>query len=371
MRRTALALLKALAAFAVAVSVAASFATSVAAAAPTAQPPDPAAQLQRLALPGGAGDLPFYVAAVPAQTIPQTAAVPVQAFIAVHGYPRDAQATLRIVQAAVAKAAQAAGGKPPLIVAPIFPVTAQDAPRCRTPGEPEALSGDAQWRCGGWLAGSRSLGGIPPSHGISSLAALDALVAHLARQWPSLRRITLVGFSGGAQLLQRHAALAAQAPDGVTLRWVIASPGSWLYFDAWRPDLGHVSGQVSGDDAACPRFNHWKYGLEGLPGLPDHLAGRDPRDQYRHASIAYLAGSLDSGPGPGTADARLDHGCEAQRQGPYRLQRAQGYQAYTRQVLRPLTPQPLTVVPGCAHSAACVLGSDQAKSVLFAADPPH
>ena len=332
----------------------------------------PAGCLLRLALPQGAGQLAYYVSQQPG-----AAPAPETALLVMHGYPRDAAHSFNAGRAAV----QAAGlqGRV-LVVAPLFQVAADQAPHCRTPGEQPAQSGDALWRCGGWLAGEASQGA---AH-ITSFAALDALVAELARRWPGLRGITLAGFSAGAQLLQRHAAFSAAAPTGVRLRHVVASPGTWLYFDPVRPQALQAgqpvdpsacgpAAQYPGrctlalrqpDATACARYDQWKYGTAGLPTT----LGQDAaalRARYRAADLAYLAGALDSGPGPGTADKRLDHGCAAQLQGPYRLQRAQGYAAYEQQLLQPPTPRTLTVVPGCAHDVACVLPSDAARATLF------
>ena len=117
------------------------------------------------------------------------------------------------------------------------------------------------------------------------------------------------------------------------------------------------------DASACPHYDQWKYGVADLPAhLGDAAAARA---RYRAADLAYLAGGLDDGPGPGNADKVLDHGCAAQLQGPYRLQRAQGYAAYEQQVLQPARPRPLHVVPGCRHDVACVLPAAAARPALF------
>ncbi|GHC73632.1 hypothetical protein GCM10007320_10440 [Pseudorhodoferax aquiterrae] len=331
----------------------------------------PAGCLLRLALPQDGGQLPYYVSQPPGATAPDTA------LLVMHGYPRDAAHSFNAGLAAV----QAAGlqGRV-LVVAPLFQVASAEAQRCHTPGEPPAQPGDALWRCGSWLAGEASDGPRP----VTSFSALDALVAALAHQWPGLRQITLAGFSAGAQLLQHHVAFAAEAPGGVRLRHVIADPGTWLYFDPVRPQPQQGGQPVADpsacgpaaaypgrcalvlqapDPSACPRYDRWKYGVADLPArLGDAAAARA---RYRAAEVAYLAGALDSGPGPGNADKVLDHGCAAQLQGAYRLQRAQGYAAYEAQLLRPPQPRPLQVVPGCRHDVACVLPSAAARPHLF------
>lgn len=316
----------------------------------------PAGCLLRVALPQRAGQLAYYVSQPPGGT-------PDTALLVMHGYPRDAAHSFNAGLAAV-RGAGLQGRV--LVVAPLFQVGAAQAQRCHTPGEVAAQPGDALWRCGAWLAGEDSDG----PHPITSFAALDALVAELVRQWPGLRQVTLAGFSAGAQLLQHHAAFAADAPAGVRLRHVVADPGTWLYFDPVRPQPPQ-DGQPTAapmalhtpDAAACPRYDQWKYGVADLPAhLGDAAAARA---RYRAADLAYLAGALDNGPGLGNADKLLDHGCAAQLQGPYRLQRAQGYAAYDAQVLQPAQPRPLQVVPGCRHDVACVLPSAAARPLLF------
>lgn len=227
-----------------------------------------------------------------------------------------------------------------------------------------------------------SRGGGQP---IGAFAALDALIAQLKRQWPSLRTVTLVGFSAGGQLVQRSIGFAADAPPGVQLRYVVAAPSSWLYWDLVRPQPQRGGQAVDwgacppgaafpGDctlrvalptaPAACPTYDRWKYGPRDLPS---HL-GRpvaDARARYLAADVRYLVGAEDSAATRAASEAVLDKSCAALLQGPFRLQRALGYAAYERAVLAPERPRPLTVVPGCAHDVGCVLPSDAARPAVF------
>ena len=116
--------------------------------------------------------------------------VPTQALIALHGHPRDARKTFAATLHAVREGGALAQT---LVVAPLFQVDAGRAARCSSPGVPAAQPGDLLWTCGSWLQGARARNGSRPT----SFAALDALVAELARQWPSLRTITVAGFSAG------------------------------------------------------------------------------------------------------------------------------------------------------------------------------
>lgn len=331
-----------------------------------------------LELPDGAGRLAYYVSALP-QTA--TSRGPASALVVLHGHSRDGA---RSFNAGLAAARAAGLGANMLVAAPLFQVDAQKARRCSSEGEPAPRTRDALWSCAGWIAGSPSRG----EGRATSFAALDRLVADLKTRWPSLQSVTIAGFSAGAQLAQHYAGFAAKPPEGMSLRFVVADPGTYLYFDRVRPALEKAGTAVAdpgecgaGEDypgscrlsfaepgeqalANCPNYDRWKYGTTRLPkrlGIKPEAA----RERYRQAEIAYLAGALDGGPGRGTFNRLLDHGCAAELQGPFRLQRAAAYAAYDRDILAPPRSRPLTVVPGCAHDVACVFTAPEARSALF------
>lgn len=266
---------------------------------------------------------------------------PGAAVIAIHGHPRDALRTFQATAAAV-------DGTHTLVIAPLFQVDERHADRCVSAGEPPATPGDLLWTCASWIAGE------PASNApqVSAFGALDALVAQVHQRYPSVKTITVAGFSAGAQMVQHAVAFAAPAPAGVKLRYVVADPGSWLYFSAWR----------ASPPGNCPDFNQWKYGLEGLPSwLAQPPEGA--RQRYAAADIHYLEGELDSSDAKGTFYPILDKSCAAMAQGSYRLQRGQAYQAYEREQLKP--GHPLAVVPGCAHDVTCVFPSSEGRAALL------
>lgn len=321
-----------------------------------------------LDLPGESGQMHYYASRTPAD-----GGRPRSALLVMHGHPRDANHSFD----AGLQAAQAAGrlngaDDDVLVVAPLYPVDAQHAGKCSTAGVPAAQSGDALWTCASWMAGQPSQGANP----IGSFAALDALMADMHRQWPSLQNITVAGFSAGAQMIQRSVAFAASPPDGLQLHYVIADPGSWLYFDPVRPQARSTDGQqntaslsdeydfVQPDKAACSGYDQWKYGVQDLPTILGSNAAK-ARERYRAASIHYLEGALDTGTDKSTHYRVLDRSCAANLQGPYRLQRGQAYAAYDATILKPLQAHPLTIVPGCAHDVRCVLPSIAARAALF------
>lgn len=300
--------------------------------------------------PQSGGTLHYYASLAPDAA--PSAAGPTQALIAMHGHPRDANKSFNAALLAVRKAGAL---DRTLVVAPLFQVAADKAGKCSTDGVPAPQDGDLLWTCGSWLEGGRASNGS----GISSFAAMDAVVAELVRRWPSLRTVTIAGFSAGAQMVQHYIGFAADAPTAsVALRYVVSDPGTWLYFDAFRPQ------QASVDGGPCPTVNRWKYGTEGLPA---HLgrSAAEARQRYAAADIHYLQGELDTGEGKGTAYRVLDKSCAAAAQGPYRLQRGLAYAQYDRTMLAPDKRREVTVVPGCAHDVACVFPSEAARAALL------
>ena len=297
--------------------------------------------------PGKGGALHYYASLPTGSTVGTS---PVSAVIGLHGHPRDADRTFDATLKAV-RGADAVDDT--LVIAPVFQVDADRAQKCRSPGVPVAATGDALWTCASWLEGGRA------DTGLTSFAALDALVAEVVRQWPSLRTVTVAGFSAGAQMVQHYIGFAnvtQAAPSGVAMRYVVSDPGTWLYFDAVRPEPPAAD--------SCPETNRWKYGTDTLPAW----LGRDAttaRQRYAEADIHYLEGELDSGDSKGTYYRILDKSCAAMAQGADRLQRGIAYAAYDRAALAPQKQRQVTVVPGCAHDVACVFPSPAARAALI------
>lgn len=328
---------------AVSLAAAASFHAAAASADPDAcQHGAGPACYQSFQLPQGGGALHFYA------SLPEGAA-PVNAIVAMHGHPRDANRTFD----ATLQAARNAGAMgDTLVIAPVFQVAANRSAKCNAPGTPDPQDGDLLWTCSSWLDGERATNGAQPT----SFAAMDALIAELARRWPSLQGITLAGFSAGAQMVQHYIGFAhPPAERSLTLRYVVSDPGTWLYFDAYRPEAA---------GADCIGVNRWKYGTDGLPAELGSSAAQ-ARSRYAAADIRYLEAELDGANNPGTAYRLLDKSCGAMAQGPFRLQRGQAYAEYDRKMLAPEKNRQVTVVPGCAHDVACVFPSDAARNALF------
>jgi len=322
--------------------------------------------------PAGAKGVVHYYASLSRENT-QGKAAPIRVLIAVHGHPRDANKTF---EAALLATRRAGRIDDTLVVAPVFQVPDAAAGKCHTAGVPDAGAGDLLWTCESWLDG-----GVAANDGATgSFDVLDALVVNLKHQWPSLKTVTIAGFSAGGQMVQHYIGFAAD-PAGVSVRYVVADPGTWLYFDPVRPQPvssaqpADWSSCTPGDTGACrftmvtpstdcSRINQWKYGMDNLPG---HFRRNAPqaRRHYAGAEIHYLEGALDSSDAKGTFYPILDKSCAAAAQGPYRMQRGLGYAAYDRALVAPDKKRTVTLVPGCAHNVACVFPSEAARPALF------
>ncbi len=291
---------------------------------------------------------------------------PDSALVVLHGHPRDANLTFN---AALATVESAGVANSTVVIAPVFQVATDDARRCSTPGVPAARAGDLLWTCASWMDG----GAAENAPRMTSFAAMDALVGEIKRRWPSVREITIAGFSAGAQMVQHYIGFAM--PDASShdrVRYVVADPGTWLYFDSVRPvDAstcadGHcrLAQPKPGIRHTCPQLNRWKYGTEGLPPTLNRTAA-EARVHYASADIVYLEAANDSGTGKGTYSRILDKSCAAQAQGTFRLQRGLAYAAYDRQLIAPEKHRTVMIVPDCAHDVACVFASPSARHALL------
>jgi pimeloyl-ACP methyl ester carboxylesterase len=200
-----------------------------------------------------------------------------RALIVIHGLLRNADEYERTGEAVLA-AAQAAGVNT-LLITPQFlaqiDVTAHGLP-----------AGTLRWTPQTWNDGYPAAGPAP----LSAYSALDAILLRLAdrTRFPALREIVVAGHSAGGQMVQRYA-VVGRAPDAVTsgpvaVRFVVANPSSYLYFDGERP---HGDGFAPYDAAACPSYDHWKYGPDGPP---PYVSGSitDLEGRYVARNVTYL-----------------------------------------------------------------------------------
>ncbi len=213
------------------------------------------------------------------------------------------------------------------------------------------------WHREQWVDGASS---IDDSH-ISGFAALDAILSTLndQKRYPALKQIVIAGHSAGGQFVQRYAALnnvdAALRDAGINVRYVVANPSSYLWFDPQRP---------GGDDFYIPRtscdYQRFKYGPKGIPAYAQPVDIEKLRTRYFSRNVIYLLGGADTDPNHPV----LDKSCAAALQGPHRLARGLNYLRYGLKVA-PNNQQVLNIVPGVGHDDFKMYNASCGRAALF------
>ncbi|EJM24173.1 alpha/beta fold hydrolase [Pseudomonas sp. GM25] len=265
--------------------------------------------------------------------------------IVIHGRLRNAETYRKSGEVAAELAGQTANT---LVIAPQF-LNESDVSLYSLPASV------LRWQGNDWMGGGLSTGPNP----LSSYAALDEIVGRLSdrKQFPDVKQIVIFGHSGGAQVVQRYALLAQEQPalktEGIRLRYVVANPSSYAYFNEQRP--------VAFDHAKCPGFNRWKYGLVDPPiysggQTPAQLEGR-----YVKREVIYLLGQQDTDP----QHPALDKSCAAKAQGAYRLERGKLFFGYLLRRHPEGVNQRLIEVPGVGHNGDGMLTSPEGQKAIF------
>ena len=265
--------------------------------------------------------------------------------IIIHGRLRNADTYRQSAEHAAEQAGQSATT---LVIAPQF---LNETDVAAHPVADSVL----RWQGNDWMAGGLST--APFS--LSSYAALDEIIARIGdrKQFPDVKQIIIAGHSGGAQVVQRYALLGHDQPAlkaaDIQVRYVIANPSSYAYFDERRP--------VAFKHAGCPNFNRWKYGLTDLPAYAEGQTAKQLEENYVKREVVYLLGQQDSDP----KQPALDKSCEAQAQGANRLARGRNYFAYLKRLHPQGLSQQLIEVPGVGHDGDGMFTSPEGQKVLF------
>ena len=266
--------------------------------------------------------------------------------IVFHGRLRNAQTYLRSVERAANLSRQRSKT---LLIAPQFldekDITAHHLPDTVL-----------RWHGNDWMAGDKSEGAKP----VSSFVVIDHILKRLSdsKLFPNLKEIVIAGHSGGAQVVQRYAMIGGKEDallkkEGIKLRYVIANPSSYAYFDAQRP---HPV-----DAASCPTFDTWKYGLNKLPAYAEKDTPAEIEAAYVKRDITYLLGEKDIDPN----HPALDKDCGAEAQGPFRLARGKNYFEYLSKRHPEGLNQRLVEVPNVGHNGDEIFTSSEGQAALF------
>ena len=286
-----------------------------------------------------------------------------RAVIVVHGRLRDADTYFELTVRAARESSVLAET---LVIAPQL-LSFADTARHDVPATV------ARWKGEAWLAGDNGKSPFP----VSSFEVLDGVIAQLVdrKRFPNLERIVLAAHSGGAQFLQRYAVVGradsvitsaglqpfaegmdvtASAKPVMRVRYVVANPSSYLYFDATRP---HPA-------PSCREFDHWRYGLVDPVSYAQGSDMKALEQRYFTRRVIYLLGGSDTDP----KHRALDISCMAETQGKHRLERGNNYFAH---VLKRAQSQKIGLrhsrveVPGIGHDADAMFNSTCGKAALF------
>ncbi len=285
-----------------------------------------------------------------------------RAVIVVHGRLRDADKYFDLAMRA-SNASNASSDT--VIIAPQF-LSTGDAARHNL--EPIF----ARWNTEAWLGGEAAKGPFP----LSSFEVIDAIMAKLADRahFPNLERIVVAAHSGGAQIIQRYAVVgradqvlakaglqpyadgmeaATAKTTAMRVRYVVANPSSYLYFDATRPR----------PNDRCAEVDRWRYGVN----QPEAYVQGDMKaseQRYLTRRVIYLLGGADNDPN----HPALDHTCMAETQGSNRLERGNAYFAHVQKRAKMQgvgLRQTRVEVPGVGHDADRMFNSVCGKAALF------
>jgi pimeloyl-ACP methyl ester carboxylesterase len=280
-----------------------------------------------------------------------------RAIVLLHGRLRNAGTYFTLGQRACARAGDNAADT--LLIVPQF--------TARADVDAHALPDSTlYWDWVSWMAGENAQGPAP----LSSFDVIDALLRELAspEHYPALTDVVIAGHSGGGQVVQRYAVVTrGESPlieRGVRLRYVVANPSSYVYFDKLRPT---PSGEFAPfDQAACPKFNHWKYGLERLPDYATTDRDADVsasalQAAYAQRDVIVLLGTADCDP----HHPALDRSCAARAQGEHRLARGRAYARYMELRVPDGLRSRTFEVAGIGHDPEGIFSSPEGIGALF------
>jgi pimeloyl-ACP methyl ester carboxylesterase len=275
-----------------------------------------------------------------------------RAIVVIHGKGRNVDGYFE----AIKKAAHEAGASATtLIIAPQF-LNDVDIPAHRL---------DAtflRWKRGEWSAGEDADG---PAD-ISSFSVVDQLMMILTdkTRFPALKEVVLAGHSGGGQYVQRYAivghAIDKLTQNGIALRFIVANPSSYFYFDDERPNNDGVLTHYA-QAASCKNFNHWRYGPIHAPSYVRQDLLVDLKKLYFSRPIIYLLGTADTDPN----HPDLDKSCAGEAQGPNRLMRGKAFFAYVQHQQADPKLQQFWLVLGVGHDDRAMFDSTCGVAALF------
>ncbi len=283
-----------------------------------------------------------------------------RAIIVIHGVLRNADEYFPNMMAAIRRAGKTRGT---LVIAPQF-LLEEDVARFNLPEEVPFWGGDTGEA---WKKGDPSLS--TPEHprpvSVSSFQVIDQMILRLANQqvFPNLKAIVVAGHSAGGQFVNRYAAGTAvelSIPAEIHLRFIVANPSTYLYFDGQRR-VGDATSEFALPENAGADYDDYKYGLKNLNPYMAASGADQIRARYPHKDVVYLLGGED------TRQAHLEQTPNAMLQGANRLERGQVYYHYLKHFFGEgiTAKQKIAIIPCVGHDNAAIFKSEAGIRYLF------
>lgn len=220
----------------------------------------------------------------------------------------------------------------------------------------------------GWKVGDKSSTNLKSR--FSSFEIVDLFVKELndKSRFPNLQEIVVIGHSAGGQFVNRYAAGNSVDKAGkVSMRYVVANPSSYMYFDEGRMVAGKYIEyketpflKTNLFEMTCPAYNDYRYGLDDRNSYMKQTPSFSLKKQYESRKVTYLLGEDDVDP----FDDDLDKSCAAELQGLNRKMRGDNYFKYLNEKLPGNKHKKLTV-EDVGHSAKMMFNSPEGLQALF------
>jgi CubicO group peptidase (beta-lactamase class C family) len=278
-----------------------------------------------------------------------------RAIIMVHGTGRNGDDYYGTTLAAAAAAGRTGDT---VMLAPRF--------RCNGCGD-RSEPGEYSWSNEGWKIGAAAENSAEgkPAHSYDFIDTMIRMLNDRGR-YPGLKEIVVAGHSAGGQFVQRYAA-AARADSRLPIRYIVANPSSYMYLNDLRisrqrtcNEKGVCTGKFERywDSENCTTFNKYKHGLEGLTGYVALTGVENMVVRYPKIDVTYFLGERDT-----VLQDSLESTCNANAQGPNRLERGLIFSAYIKQHFQ--AGHKTVIAQGCGHSATCMFAGPEGLRVLF------
>jgi len=241
-----------------------------------------------------------------------------------------------------------------LIIAPHFSIDADSLSRSDR---------EVYWRASNhWKRGNKSTRNHKTR--VSSFEVVDEILQGLvhSNRYPNLKKIVIAGHSAGGQFLQRYVAghPEVNSSKAIPIRYVIANPGRYFYFNEMRPGPDFNGTFTKPRDVGDCDYNRYEYGMARRNNYMSRVSAETLINRFRQRDIILLLGNKDNDPDHRSLSTR----CGAVLQGRHRLERGLLFKAHIDHYYSPHHMR-VVRVPNAGHSSRQMFQSKEGRGVLF------